>query len=84
MCDMWVQALAALPRAPSTWDDGVDGALLCHLLVAERDRHVSHCRMPDLHTIVKSSYPLSNVTRKYEVRTLILELMSISNVSVRE
>ena len=31
-CDMWVQALAALPRAPSTWDDGVDGALLCHLL----------------------------------------------------
>ena len=31
-CDMWVQALAALPRAPSTWDDGVDGTLLCHLL----------------------------------------------------
>ena len=32
-CDMWVQALAApLPRAPATWDDGVDGALLCHLL----------------------------------------------------
>ena len=29
-CDMWVQALAALPRAPATWDDGVDGALLCH------------------------------------------------------
>ena len=22
----------ALPRAPATWDDGVDGALLCHLL----------------------------------------------------
>ena len=28
-CDMWVQALAALPR---TWDDGVDGTLLFHLL----------------------------------------------------
>ena len=27
-CDMWVQALAALPRAPATWDDGVDGAFL--------------------------------------------------------
>ncbi len=31
-CDMWVRALAALPRAPATWDDGVDVALLCHLL----------------------------------------------------
>jgi hypothetical protein len=32
--DMWVQALAALPRRarPRTWDDGVDGTLLCHLL----------------------------------------------------
>ena len=31
-CDMWVRALAALPRAPATWDDGVDVVLLCHLL----------------------------------------------------
>ena len=31
-CDMWLRALAALPRAPATWDDGVDVALLCHLL----------------------------------------------------
>jgi hypothetical protein len=30
--DMWVRTLAALPRAPATWDDGVDVALLCHLL----------------------------------------------------
>jgi hypothetical protein len=29
---MWLRALAALPRAPATWDDGVDVALLCHLL----------------------------------------------------
>ena len=36
-CDMWVQALAALPRAPSTWDDGVHGALLCHLLFSVHD-----------------------------------------------
>ena len=35
-CDMWVQALASLPRAPSSWDDGVDGALLCHLLFSVR------------------------------------------------
>ena len=27
-----MRALAALPRAPATWDDGVDVALLCHLL----------------------------------------------------
>ena len=27
-CDMWLQALAAL----ATWDDGVDGTLLFHLL----------------------------------------------------
>jgi hypothetical protein len=31
-CDMWVRALAPAPRAPATWDDGVDVALLCHLL----------------------------------------------------
>jgi hypothetical protein len=36
-CDMWVQALAALPSAPATWDDGVDGALLCHLLFSVHD-----------------------------------------------
>jgi hypothetical protein len=36
-CDMWVQALAALSRAPATWDDGVDGALLCHLLFSVHD-----------------------------------------------
>jgi len=23
-CDMWLQALAVLPHAPATWDDGVD------------------------------------------------------------
>jgi hypothetical protein len=28
-CDMW---RAALPPSPRAWDDGVDGALLCHLL----------------------------------------------------
>ena len=28
-CDMWRRALPASPRV---WDDGVDGALLCHLL----------------------------------------------------
>ena len=28
-CDMW---RAALPPAPASWDDGIDGALLCHLL----------------------------------------------------
>ena len=33
---MWVQALAALLRAPATWD-GVDGALLCHLLFSVHD-----------------------------------------------
>ena len=36
---MWVQALAALPRRarPRTWDDGVDGTLLCHLLFSVHD-----------------------------------------------
>ena len=37
-CDMWVQALAA----PSTWDDGVDGALLCHLLFSVHDEPTAH------------------------------------------
>jgi hypothetical protein len=31
-CDMWTRALAALPHIPSSWDDGIDAALLCHLL----------------------------------------------------
>jgi len=31
-CDMWLDALAALPHGPGVWDDGVDRALLCHLL----------------------------------------------------
>ena len=31
-CDMWVRAMAALPHGLGWWDDGVDGALLCHLL----------------------------------------------------
>jgi hypothetical protein len=35
---MWVQALAA----PSTWDDGVDGALLCHLLFSVHDEPTAH------------------------------------------
>ena len=37
-CDMW---RAALPPSPRAWDDGVDGALLCHLLfgVAEDRVH---------------------------------------------
>ena len=35
-CDMWVRAVAALPRAPARWDDGVDGRLLCHLLFGVR------------------------------------------------
>ena len=36
---MWVQALAARPRRarPRTWDDGVDGTLLCHLLFSVHD-----------------------------------------------
>ena len=28
---------APLPRAPATWDNGVDGALLCHLLFSVND-----------------------------------------------
>ena len=37
-CDMW---RTALPPTPASWDDGVDGALLCHLLfgVAEDPVH---------------------------------------------
>ena len=31
-CDMWVNALASLPGAPRTWDDGINADLLCHLL----------------------------------------------------
>ena len=30
-------ALAALPRANATWDDGVDGALLCYVLFSVHD-----------------------------------------------
>jgi hypothetical protein len=35
-CDMWARAasLAALPRANAMWDDGVDGVLLCSLLLS--------------------------------------------------
>jgi len=33
-CDMW---RAALPPAPASWDDGIDGGLLCHLLFGVRD-----------------------------------------------
>ena len=38
-CDVRVcaGALAALPRAPATWNDGVDGALLCDLLFSLHD-----------------------------------------------
>ena len=35
-CDMWVLAIAALPHGPGAWDDGVDGALLGHLLFGVR------------------------------------------------
>jgi hypothetical protein len=35
-CDMWVHALAALPHGPDWWDDGVEVALLCHLLFGVR------------------------------------------------
>ena len=31
-CDMWVRALRDLPTAPASWDDSIDGGLLCHLL----------------------------------------------------
>ena len=41
---MWVQALAALLRAPATWD-GVDGALLCHLLFSVHDDPVEGAAM---------------------------------------
>ena len=35
-CDIWARAasLAALPRANAMWDDGVDGVLLCSLLLS--------------------------------------------------
>ena len=33
-CDMW---RAALPPAPASWDDGIDGGLLCHLLFGVHD-----------------------------------------------
>ena len=35
-CDMWAEALAALPHRPASWDEGVDGGLLCHLLFGVR------------------------------------------------
>ena len=35
-CDMWARALATLPHGPSAWDDGINAALLCHLLFGVR------------------------------------------------
>ena len=35
-CVMWAEALAALPHRPASWDEGVDGGLLCHLLFGVR------------------------------------------------
>ena len=37
-CDMW---RAARPSAAASWDDGIDGALLCHLLFGV-DEHPVH------------------------------------------
>ena len=34
MCEVWKEAL---PAAPTSWDDGIDGELLCHLLFGVRD-----------------------------------------------
>ena len=36
-CDMW---RSALPASPTSWDDGVDGRLLCHLLLGVEDDEV--------------------------------------------
>ena len=36
-CDMWQ---AALPPTPASWDDGIDGHLLCHLLFGGCDDDV--------------------------------------------
>ena len=35
-CDMWARTLATLPHGPSAWDDGINAALLCHLLFSVR------------------------------------------------
>ena len=45
-CEWGAGALAALPRAPATWNDGVDGALLCDLLFSLHDdrRRTGLCR----------------------------------------
>ena len=36
-CDMW---RSALPASPTSWDDGIDGRLLCHLLLGVEDDEV--------------------------------------------
>ena len=41
-CDMW---RAARPSAAASWDDGIDGALLCHLLFGV-DEHPVHGAQP--------------------------------------
>ena len=73
-CDMWVRALAPAPRAPATWDDGVDVALLCHLLflvlqVRENHRLENVPRFPIRNRSQRRvrSCPL---TRKYPVAEL--------------
>jgi hypothetical protein len=42
-------ARGAFARAPATWDDGVDGALLCHLLFSVHDDPVEGAAMLRFH-----------------------------------
>jgi hypothetical protein len=75
-CDMWVRALAALPRAPATWDDGVDVVLLCHLLflllqVRENHRLENVPRFPIRDRSQRGRVRSCPLKRKYPVAELL-------------
>ena len=42
ICDVWSKAL---PEEPKSWDDGVCGALVAHLLFGTRDHILTNCSM---------------------------------------
>ena len=57
-CEWGAGALAALPRAPATWNDGVDGALLCGLLFSLHDDQ-AHGAMQVLAVLLTGYTPAS-------------------------